>query len=181
MNNDNQALITELEKLLRGGTAHVGFEDAIADLPEALLGQTPENLPYSIWQLVEHIRIAQADMLDFSRNPDYKALNWPADYWPKETAPENKAAFEGSVNPSRMTWKLSYNCFIKEICTPLFHMAKDKPFCGRPYRLQIIPLIMLQRSLLSGDCLTPGNKCLNLGTEASEQVNSRQGFRSSGV
>lgn len=97
MKNDNQVLITELEKLLRGGTAHVGFEDAIADLPEALLGQTPENLPYSIWQLVEHIRIAQADMLDFCRNPDYKALNWPEDYWPKEAAPKDKAAFECSV------------------------------------------------------------------------------------
>jgi len=97
MKNDNQVLITELEKLLRGGTAHVGFEDAIAELPEALLGQTPENLPYSIWQLVEHIRIAQADMLDFCRNPDYKALNWPEDYWPRETAPKDKAAFECSV------------------------------------------------------------------------------------
>lgn len=97
MNNDNQSLITELEKLLRGGTAHVGFEDAIADLPEALLGQRPDNLPYSIWQLVEHIRIAQADMLDFCRNPDYKPLNWPEDYWPKEAAPEDKATFEHSV------------------------------------------------------------------------------------
>ena len=97
MQNDNQSLIAELEKLLKGGTAHVGFEDAIADLPEALLGQTPENLPYSIWQLVEHIRIAQADMLDFSRNPQYKALNWPDDYWPKEPAPTDKAAFDRSV------------------------------------------------------------------------------------
>lgn len=97
MNNDNQSLITELEKLLRGGTAHVGFEDAIADLPEALLGQRPDNLPYSIWQLVEHIRIAQADMLGFCRNPDYKPLNWPEDYWPKEAAPEDKATFERSV------------------------------------------------------------------------------------
>lgn len=97
MNNDNQSLITELEKLLRGGTAHVGFEDAIADLPEALLGQRPDNLPYSIWQLVEHIRIAQADMLDFCRNPDYKPLNWPEDYWPGKAAPEDKATFEHSV------------------------------------------------------------------------------------
>lgn len=97
MNNEQQTLITELEKLLRGGSAHVGFEEAVSDLPEALLGEKPENLPYSIWQLVEHIRIAQADMLDFSRNADYKPLNWPDDYWPKEAAPENGAAFESSV------------------------------------------------------------------------------------
>ncbi len=97
MNNDNQPLLRELEKLLRGGTAHVGFEDAIAGIPEALLGERPNNLPYSIWQLVEHIRIAQADMLDFCRNADYKALNWPDDYWPKETAPTDSADFERSV------------------------------------------------------------------------------------
>lgn len=97
MNNNNQALIAELEKLLRGGTAHVGFEDALAGLPEELLAEVPTNLPYSIWQLVEHIRIAQADMLDFSRNPEYRALNWPDDYWPKEVAPEDQAAFERSL------------------------------------------------------------------------------------
>lgn len=97
MGNDNQSLVTELGKLLRGGSAHVGFKDAIADLPKALRAVVPENLPYSIWQLVEHIRIAQADMLDFCRNPEYKALAWPDDYWPKETAPEDEAAFERSV------------------------------------------------------------------------------------
>jgi hypothetical protein len=97
MKNDNQSLLIELEKLLRGGTAHVGFEDAIASIPEALLGEIPGNLPYSIWQLVEHIRIAQADMLDFSQNADYKALNWPDDYWPQEIAPKDSAEFERSV------------------------------------------------------------------------------------
>ncbi|GGC60056.1 hypothetical protein GCM10011387_12100 [Pedobacter quisquiliarum] len=97
MDNNNQLLVAELEKLLRGGTAHVGFEDATAGLDEALLAKVPENLPYSIWQLVEHIRIAQADMLDFCRNPSYQALNWPDDYWPKEVAPKDNAAFEESV------------------------------------------------------------------------------------
>jgi uncharacterized damage-inducible protein DinB len=101
MEYDNRPLMDELEKLLRAGTAHVGFEDAIADLPEALLGERPENLPYSIWQLIEHIRIAQADMLDFSINPQYKALNWPDDYWPKETAPNDISQFHQSVQAIR--------------------------------------------------------------------------------
>jgi hypothetical protein len=97
MENGNDSLIKELEKLLRGGGAHVGFNDVIADLPVNLLGERPHNLPYSIWQLIEHLRIAQADMLDFCQNPNYQALNWPADYWPKELAPKDKDAFDASV------------------------------------------------------------------------------------
>jgi hypothetical protein len=97
MENGNDSLIKELEKLLRGGGAHVGFNDVIADLPENLLGERPHDLPYSIWQLIEHIRIAQADMLDFCQNPNYQSLNWPDDYWPKELAPKDKDAFEASV------------------------------------------------------------------------------------
>jgi hypothetical protein len=97
MENGNEPLIKELEKLLRGGGAHVGFNDVIADLPENLLGERPHDLPYSIWQLIEHLRIAQADMLDFCQNPNYQSLNWPDDYWPKELAPKDKEAFEASV------------------------------------------------------------------------------------
>lgn len=97
MKNGNDTLNNELEKLLRGGGAHVGLHDALANLPEELLAEKPDHLPYSIWQLVEHIRIAQWDMLDFCRNPNYQSINWPDDYWPKEAAPENKEAFEASV------------------------------------------------------------------------------------
>jgi hypothetical protein len=97
MKNENETLVNELEKLLRGGGAHVNLDDALADLPEELLAEKPDNLPYSIWQLVEHIRIAQWDMLDFCRNPNYKAISWPDDYWPKEPGPENKEAFEESL------------------------------------------------------------------------------------
>ena len=97
MNKENESIITELEKLLRGGGAHVGFNEAMANIPEHLLGERPHQLPYSIWQLTEHIRIAQADMLDFCRNAHYQALNWPDDYWPKEPAPKDKSAFEDSV------------------------------------------------------------------------------------
>lgn len=95
--NSNYGLIAELVKLLKNSTAHVGFNEAVADIPEHLLGTVPPQLPYSIWQLVEHLRIAQRDMLEFSRNSNYQELNWPDDYWPKESSPPNKAAFEHSV------------------------------------------------------------------------------------
>jgi uncharacterized damage-inducible protein DinB len=97
MNNGNMALISELEKLLRGGGTHVGLNDAISELSEDLLSARPAELPYSIWQLIEHIRIAQWDMLDFCRNPNYQSINWPDDYWPKEVAPKNLEAYQESV------------------------------------------------------------------------------------
>jgi len=97
MANNNNPLIIELEKMLRGGTAHVGINDAVADLPVHALAEKPYGLPYSIWQLVEHIRIAQWDMLDFSRNPNYKPIQWPDDYWPKEAGPEDSRAFDASI------------------------------------------------------------------------------------
>ena len=122
MKNVQESLIIELEKLLRGGTAHVSFEDAVADLPEAILGEKPENLPYSIWQLVEHIRIAQADMLDFSRNPNYQPMNWPDDYWPNDTAPANMNDFRRSIEAI----KADLNAFIallhqEDLYTPFPH------------------------------------------------------------
>jgi hypothetical protein len=74
-------------KLLGWEDAHVGFARAVANLPEALRSKQPSGLPYSPWQLVEHIRITQHDILDFCINPDYEELSWPDDYWPRTPAP----------------------------------------------------------------------------------------------
>jgi hypothetical protein len=87
--------------LLGGGGAHVKFEDAIEDFPAKLLGKKPRHLPYSAWQLLEHMRLAQADILDFSVNAAYKELEWPADYWPKTVSPPDPAAWEKSVRQFR--------------------------------------------------------------------------------
>ncbi|PSL46055.1 DinB family protein [Chitinophaga niastensis] len=95
---DHAALITSLKELLLKGNAHVTFAEAVKKLPVQLRGEVPENMPYSIWQLVEHIRITQYDILDFSRNPHYKSINWPKDYWPKETAPKDDTAWHHSLD-----------------------------------------------------------------------------------
>jgi len=87
---NHDILIAELKKLLSGGNAHANFEDAVADMPFNLLGEKPYRLPYSIWQLVEHIRIAQWDMFQFSKDATYKSPKWPDEYWPKEAAPKNE-------------------------------------------------------------------------------------------
>jgi hypothetical protein len=78
--------------------AHLGLESALKGLPAALRGSRPEGLPHSPWELVEHIRIAQHDLLDFCRNPNYRhELDWPDDYWPPASESPSDAAWEKSI------------------------------------------------------------------------------------
>ncbi|HEY0244105.1 MAG TPA: DinB family protein [Mucilaginibacter sp.] len=97
MNNDHKILIDELVKLLEGGSAHAPFKDAIAKLPANLRGIKPANMPYSIWQLTEHIRITQWDMLRFCVDADHQSPNWPDEYWPNEAEPANDDDWDKSV------------------------------------------------------------------------------------
>ena len=97
MDNQNKKLVAELSKLLLGGSAHADLKEALAGLPAELRGVKPDNLPYSIWQLVEHIRIAQWDMLNFCIDPNHQSPEWPCEYWPKETAPTNDDAWKDSI------------------------------------------------------------------------------------
>ncbi len=90
-------IIKELISLLTKANAHASFNDAISNIPFEDLGKKPNDLPYSIWQLTEHIRIAQNDILDFCINKDYKELEWPKDYWVKEDAPNNEATWKESI------------------------------------------------------------------------------------
>ena len=93
-------LVKQLLGLLGGGQAHVDFARAIAGLPVELRGARPEHVPYSAWQLVEHLRIAQRDILDFCTNADgagYRHLAWPEAYWPAEAEPPTDGAWEEAV------------------------------------------------------------------------------------
>ncbi len=87
--------------LLTGGGAHATFDDAVKSLPEKLRGIKPQGLPHSAWMLLEHLRLAQWDILEFSRNPKYKAAKWPEDYWPKKEAPASSAAWVKSIQRFR--------------------------------------------------------------------------------
>ncbi|MEX8546625.1 MAG: DinB family protein [Mucilaginibacter sp.] len=95
--NDNQLLRQQLTELLQKSYAHVYFEQAIEGLDLKSIGTQVPHLPYTIWQLAEHIRIAQQDMLNFSENKNYQPLNWPEDYWPKEAAPENEQEWQNTL------------------------------------------------------------------------------------
>jgi hypothetical protein len=82
--------------------AHVGLERALAGLPHELRGRRPEGAPFSVWEELEHIRIAQRDLLDFCRDPDYAHdLAWPDDYWPATPEPPSAEAWEDSVEAVR--------------------------------------------------------------------------------
>lgn len=86
----------QLAKFQNWREAHADF-DAAADIPPELRGKTPPGLPYSPWQLIEHMRITQGDILEFCRSTDYTERKWPDDYWPKSPAPPDVGAWDSSV------------------------------------------------------------------------------------
>ena len=94
---NDAALRAHLRKLLAWGDAHVDYDRAVAGLAPELRGQRPGGLPYSPWELLEHLRITQHDILDFSRNPQYAELSWPEDYWPQSAAPPDAHAWDVSI------------------------------------------------------------------------------------
>ena len=93
---DTEAMRELLAKLLAWSDAHVGFDDAVADIPEHLRGTQPSGL-HSPWELIEHLRITQHDILDFCLNPDYEEMTWPKDYWPPSPEPPSTAAWNDSI------------------------------------------------------------------------------------
>ncbi len=94
---EDRALREQLVKFLRGGEAHAELKTVLDDFPAMLRGVTPKGAGYSAWQLLEHVRLALHDLLDFSTNPNYVAPEWPKDYWPKEAAPKDSAAWDRAV------------------------------------------------------------------------------------
>lgn len=95
--NPDRALRDHLVKLLAWEDTHAGFEAAVARFPARLRGVRPQGLPYSAWQLLEHLRLAQRDILDFCRDPGYATPKWPDAYWPASPEPPSGKAWERSV------------------------------------------------------------------------------------
>lgn len=91
---EEQTLRQQLIKHLEGGDAFMTVDQMVKEIPFDKLGTVPDGLPYSFYQQFYHLRFAQYDILDFSRNPDYESLDWPDDYWPGEAGPENKKEWE---------------------------------------------------------------------------------------
>lgn len=87
----------QLVNLLTGNDAHAEFERVVADMPEALRGLKPKEAEHTAWQLLEHLRITQLDILEFARNAKHVSPEFPAGYWPKTQAPTDAAAWDKSI------------------------------------------------------------------------------------
>ena len=98
MSDGNDAALREhLVKLLTLAQAHATFDQAVKGLPAELRGKAPQGAEHTPWQLLEHLRIAQWDILEFSRDPKHESPKWPEGYWPQEKAPADEKAWDRSV------------------------------------------------------------------------------------
>lgn len=103
--SESKALREHVLSLLRGRGAHADLDAAIAEFPAPLRGKKPPGAPHTAWQLLEHIRIAQWDILEFSRNPGHISPKWPEGYWPDADAPPDARAWDHSVAKTRADLK----------------------------------------------------------------------------
>jgi hypothetical protein len=94
---DEKAVRDSLKRLLDWEDARVGFDAAVSDVAPRYRGRKPPGAPHTLWQLVEHIRLAQHDILDFSINARYREMKWPDDYWPRTDAPPAASAWARSI------------------------------------------------------------------------------------
>ena len=105
MKNDT-ALRRHVLELLAGGHAHVDLKAALAGLPPKLRGKKPKGADHTAWQLLEHIRIGQWDILEFTRDPKHVSPKWPEGYWPKTEAPPSAAAWNASIRKTQADQKV---------------------------------------------------------------------------
>jgi len=97
MSTPSAALRAQLRRILSWQDAHVGFEKSVEGLSPKLRGVRVVGFPHSAWELLEHMRITQHDILDFCRNPGYTEMTWPDDYWPKSAEPPSERAWDDSI------------------------------------------------------------------------------------
>jgi hypothetical protein len=115
----DKALREHVLYLLEGGGAHVKFDEVIAGIPPKVRGKKAAGLPHSLWMLLEHLRIAQWDILEFSRNAKHASPKWPEGYWPRTEAPSTAAAWNASIKKFRQDLKAMQD-LVKHPKTDLF-------------------------------------------------------------
>jgi len=116
MTND-KSLREHLVKLLKGGDAHATFDAAVKNVPANVRGKRPKGAEHSPWEVLEHLRIAQWDILEFSRDPNHKSPEFPAGYWPQTQTPPSERAWEQSVQ--------AFNKDLEALCKLVTDEATD--------------------------------------------------------
>lgn len=101
INIDDSVSREQVLALLRGGNAHMPFDDAVADFPLDRINDRAPNVPYSPWQLLEHIRITQQDILEFTRDPEWVSPSWPEGHWPAPDESAGPARWTATINAIR--------------------------------------------------------------------------------
>jgi len=104
---------------MRGHQSHIDFDSAVEDFPIELRGRKPAGAPHTAWQLLEHLRLAQRDILDFSRNPNHKSPEWPEGYWPTTDAPPDAKAWDRSVSAFQKDIR-EFNKLVQDLQEDLF-------------------------------------------------------------
>jgi hypothetical protein len=121
-NDESVALRQMLVDAIRGHQAHLDFDSAVKDFPLQARGAKPKDAPHTAWQLLEHLRIAQRDILDFSRDPKHQSPAWPEGYWPSTEAPPDPKAWDASVRAFRKDAR-EFEKLVQDLTQNLF-----KPF-----------------------------------------------------
>ncbi|QNH63668.1 DinB family protein [Hymenobacter sediminicola] len=119
-----QRLVYELQELLTKGNAHVPFEDACTDVPAELLNKQVPGLPYTIWQVAEHVRIAQWDIVEFCLHAHHESPKWPEGYWPAPHESASSARWQATlahIRQDRTRFLALLNDETQDLLAPLAH------------------------------------------------------------
>ncbi len=127
MKNSDRVIREQLIALLRGGNAHMTFDEALAAFPPEYINRKPRNINYTFWHLLEHMRIAQRDILEFIRDPDYVSPEWPEGFWPPITRKADEQQWKKTIRSFKKDLK-SVEHIVQdseaEIFTPIPHAKK---------------------------------------------------------
>jgi len=146
----DSVLREQLLTLLEGGKAHVNFQAAITNFPLEYINSRAAGIPYSSWDLIEHMRIAQYDILDFIKNPDYEELKWPDDYWP----PKEEGATSEMWNTTIMKFRDDLDALKKIIKDPQTDFTSPIPHAPKYTVLREILLVADHNAYHTGQLIT---------------------------
>ena len=154
MSNDDLTILRkQLVSALSGGESHITFDKVVKDFPPEARGAKPHETPHSAWELVEHMRIAQRDILDFARDPNHQSPEFPAGYWPDREAPSSEAAWKQSVEAFQRDGKEFGQLLEKaDLFVPLTHgqgqtLLREALVAANHNSYQLGQLVFLKRML----------------------------------